>query len=243
MSIRILGGFKDHKHGIRDEMESLYYAFFYSGIRWLPHNQVANLGDEMDQYFYDRKSTGIETRGGAEKNLNVTSGRFQNSFKWEDKGTRLWMRHAWQLQNYHSKGMKKSWTPKRFMQVWTDALSLDPSKTDKCEHKILIRGRSVTSVPEPATNLVSCGVSQISRVMSGSLVLSRSKNMPTSDSKKRSLQQSQKEDKESNGNDGPASVVTGGSGSSYSRKKLRSEVDNSNGPILDPDENPFISFL
>ena len=53
------------------------------------------------------------------------------------------------------------WTPRNLMSVWTKLHKLDPAKFYKREYDVLVNGRSIYSMPQPATNSVSCAVSQI----------------------------------------------------------------------------------
>ena len=47
----VLRNSEAHKQGLRDDMKSLYYVVLYSGICWLPHDAVENLGVKMKNFF------------------------------------------------------------------------------------------------------------------------------------------------------------------------------------------------
>lgn len=227
MSINLLRSFSVHRHGLRDDMESLYYVVLYSGICWLPHNAVVGLGVKMKKYFFDCQDDGKTITGGFVKRHNLDYGEFSNQFIWtDDKATRLWMRDAWIIQSRETLG-DGTWTPVNFMEIYSDATKLDPARFNKCKNDVLINGRNIYSLPPPATN--SCVVSQISRVMSG--MMSKSNN------KKRSLQEINKEEKETE----PSPVASRGSDASYKKRRAGTADASSNGPIFDSDEDPFLS--
>lgn len=167
MSHKVLGTIKDHKHGFRDDMESLYYVVLYSSIRWLPHNEVACLSEEMTYYFYDWAPEGdAGIRGGIPKCANIFTGLFTNLFEWEDVATRLWMKHAWQIQHTWKNG-KTIWTPERLMRVWTRTLKLDPPKENRRELKILIKGGNVSITTSAIHSVSSSACHHLAHVMSG----------------------------------------------------------------------------
>lgn len=224
MSYKVLA-FKDHKHDLRDDMESLYYVVVYSGVRWLPHNEVANLGEAMNTYFFDFKQDGAETTGGAQKHLNIDNGIFTFKFVWTDQATQRWMEQAFMIQHYQKSGMK-TWTPTRFMEVWMIALNLNPSKSDRYEHVIRIGGKYFTSKILPATNSVNWNSASI---------MSRMKN--ASKPMERELKRSFEEimTLEEPRNESAPVAVASGSNTSTSSKRLRQAV-----PIPDLDNNPFI---
>lgn len=140
MSYKVLA-FKDHKHDLRDDMESLYYVVLYSGVRWLPHNEVENLGEEINIFFFDFSYSGTKPTRGAQKHLNISLGTFTNQFVWTDEATTRWMHRAWMIQHYELRGAR-TWIPSRFIEVWTIALSLNPPKLNRCEHEIRIGGNT-----------------------------------------------------------------------------------------------------
>lgn len=224
MSQNILDAVVGYKHGLRDDMESLYYVVLYSGIRWLPHNHVAGLGEKIKGFFFDYLVDGVETVGGGEKSKNVKNGRFTESFKWEDNATLLWMAQAWGLQNIQFKaGVKKRiWTPVNFMSVWTDALKLNPPKANRFEHVIRIGNRDFTAEAQPATNTVSSNASHpiTSLPMERDLKRSYEEIMTVEEPRNERM---------------PVAVASGSNTSSNS-KRLRQAV-----PILDSHNNPFIT--
>lgn len=222
MSHKVLGTTKDHKHGLLDDMESLYYVVIYSGIRWLPHNHVDNLGALIDDYFYDYHANGSQTKGGAEKYVNLDSGRFTNLFTWEDLATQKWMRNAWTLQRTTKTIKRRTWTPSNFMHAWTLTLSLNPPRLNRFEHKI--RGVNSNSTALPATNTSNWySKSQMSDMATAPRPLVRDLKRPfeeimTFDGKC-----------DEDMSDGVANE----SNTSTNSKRLR--------PILDPNNNPFIT--
>lgn len=229
MSQNILDAVAGYKHGLRDDMESLYYVVLYSGIRWLPHNHVAGLGEKINGFFFDYLVDGVETVGGGEKSKNVRNGRFTESFKWEDNATLLWMAQAWGLQNIQFKaGVKKRiWTPVNFMSVWTDALKLNPPKTNRFEHMIRIGNRDFTAEAQPATNTVSLNASHINIIIA-SLIMERGL--------KRSFGEIMTVEEPRNERAPVAVVSHGGSNTKANNKRLRQAI-----PILDPHNNPSIT--
>lgn len=224
MSHDILLAGKNHKHGLRDDIESLYYVVLYSGIRWLPHNNFPDLGKKMNEYFNGYQwepDSDTKIKGGDEKFLNIDRGSFTKLFEWEDIATQIWMEYAWKIQK------RRSWTPERFMLVWMATLGRDPPKQNRYEHKILIEGRNI-SIPTSVTNSVSCSAFHVSHVVSGPgpLMLSRSKNMPISCGLKRPLQKSLTGIEESNEKVESSLIVLDGDADSarYSCKKCRPDA-------------------
>lgn len=215
MSINVLNLSGNHKHGIRDDMESLYYVVLYSGICWLPHNAVASLGEEIKSFFYDYKDNGQTATGGFVKNHNLDFGRFSNQFVWkEDKATQKWMKDAWAIQNLE-KSRSGFWTPGNLMKIWTKIQTFDPAKSNRCEHDVLINGRNLYSWPQPATNSVSCVVPLMSGIAS------------MTNKNKRSLERE-------------GSSAAQGSNASYKRQRAGTADAGSGGQISDPVNNPFL---
>lgn len=151
MSYNVLSS-KVHRRDLRDDMESLYYVVLYSGVRWLPHNEVENLGEETNIFFFDFSYSGTKPTRGAQKHLNIDLGTFTDLFVWTDEATTRWMHRAWMIQHYELRGAR-TWTPSCFIEVWTIALSLNPPKSNRCEHAIRIDSDGSTDqiLPAPDT--------------------------------------------------------------------------------------------
>ena len=222
MSRNVLDAVPGYKHCLRDDMESLYYVVLYSGIRWLPHNHAARLGEAIDRFFFNYLVAGAKIVGGGEKTKNVLNGDFTKSFKWEDEATELWMYEAWGQQNLQigNKG-ERYWTPENFMAVWTEALKLNPPKANRFEHAIRRGNRDFTVEARPATNSVSSHKSGIVA------------SLPVVRNLKRSFEKIITLDDSRNGS---VPVVVASGSSTSSSKRLRQDV-----PIPDPHNDPFIT--
>lgn len=207
----------NHMHGLRDDMESLYYVVLYSGICWLPHNVVENLGMQIKNFFYDCQYDGTTTRGGYSKASDLDDGHFFKKFVWkDDKATQTWMKDAWAIQKLE-KSRSGFWTPGNFMKIWTKIQNFDPAKSNRCEHDVLINGRNIYSWPHPTTSSVSCAVS----LMSGMASITN-KN-------KRSLE-------------GEGSFAAQESRTSYKKQRAGTADAGSSGQFYDPEENPFLQL-
>lgn len=227
MSYKILRGTKGHKHGLRDDMESLYYVVLYSGVRWLPHNHVSNLVKKIDIFFLYYLADDTEAIGGTQKMVNVIDGKFTENFEWEDKATEQWMNEAWELQHLEMNDKERYFTPENFMEIWTEALKLDPAKANRFEHVIRIGNRDFTAEAQPATNTAPLKTSHINNIIA-SLIMERGL--------KRSFGEIMTVEEPRNERAPVAVVSHGGSNTRANNKRLRQAV-----PILDPHNNPSIT--
>ncbi|KAL5480747.1 hypothetical protein ACEPAI_9687 [Sanghuangporus weigelae] len=95
VSGRILNGNGFELQTKEDDMESLFYVAMYSSLRWLPHNDVSNLGTWMYAFFdeTERDENGRE-HGGKSKLLHQSSSgsHFFKKFFFNNDFIQMWLK-------------------------------------------------------------------------------------------------------------------------------------------------------
>ncbi|KAH8115722.1 hypothetical protein DFH11DRAFT_1301369 [Phellopilus nigrolimitatus] len=136
-ALQVDSGFR---HKIQDDMESMLYVVLYCCVRWLPHNEVENLGHKMYKFFdqYDREDGNIIV-GGTDKFAQQHARTFTKRFKFEDDAIGLWINIAF---NYLAPSgidylkYKDKWTPESFNKLWLAVLQVSLPENDRTEHVV-----------------------------------------------------------------------------------------------------------
>lgn len=170
MSVNVLHGGEGYKHTFQDYMESFFYVVLYAAVRWLPHNDVDNLGNLMYHYFNEYREHNGKPKGGSLKSSNITFGDFTNEFKWENEHLARWIEKALEFQQFFGRE-KPGWTVENLQKLWEDIDSTDLPNDDRVEHKIVLALEEIKEGEIQATSAsvhVQCGPSgQISGQISG----------------------------------------------------------------------------
>lgn len=140
MSINVLRASYNYSHTFRNDMESFFYVVLYAAIRWLPHNNVKELGKLMSKYFNESRVYDGVTKGGGAKEKNITENDFTAKFEWRNEHMAEWINKVLRLQlrerDHGSYG--NIWTSNNLLRIWEKTDKEMLPKDDRVVHRISV---------------------------------------------------------------------------------------------------------
>ena len=148
MSGTALYAFRPFRHGIEDDLESLFYVIMYGSLRWLPHGYVDRLGSWMYSFFDEVLPGGPgQSSGGRDKLFEMTcsGSAFLDVFKFENQFVQDWFKIGYRLLETASgpsknKGRICLWTAERLRDLTAVVCSglarTKDTEFDRTEHEL-----------------------------------------------------------------------------------------------------------
>ena len=140
MSIQALSGKHNFRHSIADEMESLLYVILYCCARWLRHNFIEDLGEQMANFFGIVQKINGKDVGGQGKMAQLMQRRFTDPFIFEDENVGRWINDMydllWPREWPNDQSVKPNWTVEAVQQLWEKTLKNNLAEGGRQNHDV-----------------------------------------------------------------------------------------------------------